>query len=99
LPIAGQAHEVRPVEDAQALLEEVAKAPVAEHEALGLGTDLRFAGPRLNGGALVHEDRLLHLCAFRNDSSGGGGNGDRDHWRSSRMARASRRSFDPRARR
>ncbi|MCH7781156.1 MAG: hypothetical protein IH848_09930 [Acidobacteria bacterium] len=86
LVVASQPHEVRPVAEAQALLEEVAKAKVTEHEAIGLGTDVRFDGPRLNGGALVHEERLVHLCVFR-DGAGGDGGGSR----MGRMARASRR--------
>ena len=87
-------HEVLPVADAQALLDEVGAAAVTEHEALGLGTDLRFDGSRLNGGALVHEERLVHLCVFREASGRDGGvrDGDWDGWRRGRMLRASRRS-------
>ena len=32
-------------------------------------------GARLNGGAMVHEDRLVHLCVFRSGSNGDGGSG------------------------
>ena len=93
LPIADWPHEVQPVTDARALIEEVAAAKVGQHEALGLGTDLRFEGARLNGGALVHEDRLVHLCVFRdgNTGNGGGTGNDWDRWRPSGMTRASRR--------
>ena len=54
LPLADRPHEVQPVGEAQELLREVEAARVTEHEALGLGTDLRFEGSGLNGGALVH---------------------------------------------
>ena len=33
--------------------------------AVGLGQDVRLADPRLAGGALVHEARVVHLAAFR----------------------------------
>ena len=93
LPLADRPHEVQPVGEAQALLREVEAARVTEHEALGVGKDLRFEGSGLNGGALVHEERLMHLCVFR-DEQGSRGNGDGDGWtgwRLGRMARASRR--------
>jgi len=88
LPVADQPHEVQPVADAQALLEEIANAQASKHEALGLGTDLRFEGARLNGGALIHEKKLVHLCVFRSGTSDDSG---WDGWRRSRMTRASRR--------
>ena len=79
----------------------VAAAKPAEHEALGLGKDLRLSGGRLNGGALVHDDRLVHLCVFRDasrdDDRGrrrderGDGN-DWTGWRPGRMTSASRRN-------
>lgn len=34
------------------------------HAAVGLGEDLRARGFRLNAGALVHEDEVIHLVAF-----------------------------------
>ncbi len=92
LPLANRPHDVQPVDAARTLLADVAGATVTEHEALGLGTDLRFDGSGLSGGALVHDDRLLHLCVFRDEQQGSPGNGDDwTSWRSSRMARASRR--------
>ena len=91
LLVSDRPHEVRPASEVQALLEEIGKAKVTEHEALGLGTDVRWAG-RLNGGALVHEDRLVHLCVFRDGGQGdGGGDNDWTGWRRGRMARASQR--------
>jgi hypothetical protein len=101
LSISNRPHDVRPVAEAQALIDEVAAAKPAEHEALGLGKDLRFSGGRLNGGALVHDDRLVHLCVFRDasrdDDRGrrrderGDGN-DWTGWRPGRMTSASRRN-------
>lgn len=32
--------------------------------ALGLGTDVRLVGPSLHGAALVHDEAVVHLCAF-----------------------------------
>ena len=86
LVVSSQPHEVRLVAEAQTLLEEIAGAPATEHGALGLGTDVRFAGRRLNGGALVHEERLVHLCVFRS-----GENEDGGRRYDGRMAQASRR--------
>ena len=92
LSLANRPHDVQPVDAARALLDEVAAARVTEHEALGLGKDLRFEGSGLSGGALVQDDRLVHLCVFRDEQGSDGGNGDDwTSWRSGRMARASRR--------
>jgi len=96
LVVAGRPHEVQPVAEAQALIDEIAGAKATEHDALGLGTDVRWAG-RLNGGALVHEDRLVHLCVFRDggrdDDRGGRRDGnDWAGWRPGRMTSASRRN-------
>ena len=53
----------RPAVDA--FLEQVAAAPAAPFEAVGLGEDLRLQAPGLTGGALAVHGELLHLCAFR----------------------------------
>jgi len=73
LVLRGEPGEAPTVSAAQALLDEIAAAPVSEHEALGLGSDIRFDGSQLNGGALVCDERLLHLCVFRNGSNGNNG--------------------------
>ena len=75
-----RAQEVRPIADAQALLEDIARASVTKHDAIGLGTDVRFDGSRLNGGALVHEKRLVHLCVFRSAAEGNGGGSWPHRW-------------------
>ncbi len=91
LVVSNVPHEVQPASEVQALIEEIAKAKATKHDALGLGTDVRWTG-RLNGGALLHEKRLVHLCVFRSGDQGDG-NGDNDWtgWRRGRMARASQR--------
>lgn len=50
--------------DAEAFLEMLSDAAVTRYPALGLGEDLRLAGQDLEGAALVHEERLVHLIAF-----------------------------------
>ncbi len=71
-----------------AFLERVAAAPVERFPALGLGEDLRLADPRLAGGALFADGRVVHLAVFARESAGNGhGNGVRP----ARLARASRR--------
>ena len=47
------------------LLQAVSDATVSVHGAAGEGEDLRFAAPRLAGGALVAWGRIVHLAAFR----------------------------------
>jgi hypothetical protein len=32
---------------------------------VGLGSDVRFAGPKVLGSALVHDRRTVHLALFR----------------------------------
>lgn len=56
--------------DAAQLLNAVAHASVTRHRAVGLGEDLRLAADRLSGGALEHEDVVVHLTAFRMDDGG-----------------------------
>jgi len=80
-------HAVPAPEAARGFLDRVANATIRRNPSAGLGEDLRIEGNRLTGGALVHEDRLVHLCAFALDERGASdGYGPR-----ARMARASRR--------
>jgi hypothetical protein len=46
----------------------VKAARAEQFEALGEGEDLRLSGESLAGGALVAEDRVVHLAAFNLDS-------------------------------
>jgi hypothetical protein len=73
-----QAHKVPTEEAAKAFVDEALDARMREHKAVGLGHDVRLEGRRLAGGALVHEDRVVHLCAFRLDEGEGDGSGWRD---------------------
>jgi hypothetical protein len=38
-------------------------------KAVGNGEDVRLSGPRITGGGLVAEKRLVHLSAFRTDEA------------------------------
>jgi hypothetical protein len=89
IEVRESAHEVPGEKEARAFLDEIRSARLTRHDGVGLGQDVRLEGDRLAGGALVHEDSVVHLCAFRLDQDEGEGSG----WRSirSRMTRASRR--------
>ena len=45
-------------------MESVKKARAERFDALGEGEDLRLSGEALAGGALVAEERVVHLAAF-----------------------------------
>ena len=71
LDASDRAEEVPPAEAVRAFTDEVARCRSSLHDAVGLGTDVRFEGERLAGGAIVHDDRVVHLCAFRVDEEDG----------------------------
>ena len=73
LDLASTTHEVPGAEAARGYLDRIAGATVEEHASVGLGRDVRILGHRLTGGALVHDDRLVHLCAFTLDEELGQG--------------------------
>jgi hypothetical protein len=73
--------------DCRALLAEVLRADCRSFKAVGLGQDLRLHGPGLKGAALEADDRLVHLCAFREAAQQAPGSNGPDE----RMVRASRR--------
>ncbi len=50
--------------DAVRFLTQVGRAKAARYPALGLGTDIRFSSRTLVGGALEHEQSIVHLVAF-----------------------------------
>jgi hypothetical protein len=50
-------------------LARVASAQSFSEPALGLGKDIRLSSPGISGAALWVEDRYLHLCAFRSETS------------------------------
>lgn len=89
LRVEKRAFEVQPVDAAVRFLKKVALAETSQHNGVGLGEDWRFdRGGELNGGALVWEKRVVHLCVFKDGSDGNGG--ERRRVRGG-MARASRR--------
>jgi hypothetical protein len=52
-------------------LQAVAAAPTDSFEALGEGEDLRIHSDSIAGGALAARDRVVHLCAFSQESEAG----------------------------
>jgi hypothetical protein len=73
--------------DCNTLLADVLRADCRAFKAIGLGEDLRLTGSAIKGGALALDGRLVHLCAFRDETDqvpSGNGPGER-------MVRASRR--------
>jgi len=74
-------------EEARGFIEAVAKADVERFDAIGLGEDLRLRAPRITGGALLAEGRVVHLCAFRINAEAGA----EPRLSRSRLARASQR--------
>ena len=63
----GNGKEAMPPE-AEKFMEGVKNAEAEQFEALGEGDDLRLSDESLAGGALVAEDRVVHLVAFNLDS-------------------------------
>jgi hypothetical protein len=55
----------------QAFLNHVAVAPADSFEALGEGEDLRIRSTTIAGGALAAHERVIHLCAFSQESEAG----------------------------
>jgi hypothetical protein len=52
-------------------IQTVAAAPADSFAALGEGEDLRIHSTAITGGALAARDRVVHLCAFRQESAAG----------------------------
>jgi hypothetical protein len=46
-------------------LNDLQQVPVERYQALGIGEDLRLRGQRVHGAALVAQERLVHLSAYR----------------------------------
>ncbi len=77
----GQAQDLPSADHVRWVLDEIATAgkDASEHDAIGLGCDVRLSGERLVGSVLAFETRVVHLCAFRtgrraaapSDSDGG----------------------------
>jgi len=73
----GHAHAVADAEAVASFLREVGKAKAESRPGVGLGEDVRLDGPKVLGGALVHEDRVVHLGAFRKQEGNGFGSDPR----------------------
>ncbi len=68
-------------------LAEISKAKTEQFTAVGEGVDFRFQSDRLSGGALVNDERVIHLCVFRMSC----GDNRQENARHGRMARSSQR--------
>jgi len=62
-----------PVEAVRDFVKELGRCRVELFKAVGNGDDVRLSGPRITGGGLVAEKRLVHLSAFRTDEAANGG--------------------------
>ena len=71
--------------DARKFLDAVSGACGMAQPALGLGKDVRIAGPSVSGAALWANGRYIHVCAFAAN-----GGAPEPHFRT-RMSRPSRR--------
>lgn len=76
-----------PTEPCDALLDEMLGADCRAFKAVGLGEDLRLQGSQLHGAALAYEGRVVHACAFRDESA----HAESNAAGSGRMASAKRR--------
>lgn len=54
-------------------LREIGEAKAESRSGIGLGEDVRLTGPKVVGGALVHDGRVVHLGAFRKQEGQGFG--------------------------
>ena len=53
----------------EAFLQAIAEAPADSFNALGEGEDLRVRSSTISGGALAARNRVIHLCAFSQESA------------------------------
>jgi hypothetical protein len=85
---AGESNCAPTAKAATEFLAEVADGRIETFPAVGLGEDARIRGRRVTGAALVADDRVVHLCAFRTE---GEQEDDPTAGRFSRIMRASLR--------
>ena len=57
------------IEEAEEFLQRVADSEFKSYPAVGLGEDVRFSVKELCGGGLINDERVVHLCAFKINSS------------------------------
>lgn len=76
-------------EDAEALLNRSAEAGITIHKGVGEGENIRLQSEDVVGGALIVDEKVIHISVFRNDEQTGQ---NRYHsGRPSRVRRASQR--------
>lgn len=70
------------VEKANRFLDRVAAADTEVYSGISLGRDVRLSAPLIAGGALVHDQRLIHLATFAMQSAPekGRGGAKGSHW-------------------
>lgn len=70
MEITASAHALPTEGDVKTFLSDVAASECRKRTAVGIGMDLRLTGSNLAGGALVVDERVVHLCAFREEEEG-----------------------------
>ena len=58
------------LDTARGFLDAIGSTALTAHPSVSLGEAVRFSSPRVAGAALVHEGRVLHLCAFPGTGDG-----------------------------
>jgi hypothetical protein len=69
----GKSTDVESRDSVEQFLKEVCTAEVESFAALGEGEDVRLTGKNLAGGALVADERVVHLSALALAAEGNGG--------------------------
>ena len=87
--------ETKPLEQKSAtrFLDRVAAAQADTYPGVGLGTDVRLSAALVAGGALVHDEKLIHLAAFRTGAPRPAGAGDRNERQSTAETRLRSRRY------
>ena len=83
----GRRYQEIPAQEVRRFMTDVAEASTQAYPSVGMGQDVRLESDRVTGGALVLDDRVVHLSAFRTPDR----RGYADDTRSGRVARPSRR--------
>jgi len=84
------AHEPAIIDAVCTLATQIGAAQSFAEQALGLGKDVRFNGPRISDAALWAQERYVHLCTFVKNNKSSGTDAFR-FW--TRMTRPSHRSM------
>ena len=62
--VSSRAHATQISKTAEAFVKRLENSWIKQFDGLCLGQNIRFKDSRITGGALIHRDRILHLCAF-----------------------------------